>query len=292
MGRRSFFFSKLPTTTTVTRTWSSINSCSNTRDKIAGAVGDDSGAFVVGAVGGSSVNTEEYNGTSWSGGGNNTVAKQNCQCTFGTISDAMLVMGSITSSSDNNVHVEEYNGTAWSNGTNTSTGHRLNNGGGSTSDGFSSGGYNSTANYDICYEWNGSSWSVGGTLPVDWTGHAAGGSGSGDGIIMGGTYAGRSNDSATYNGTSWTNNADSIPNAHSYTSGDHGSTGSYAMLFGGGLNGSASVKTDIWNGTTWSNSDDLTNGRGAGGGSGSGGDAIAISGQSNPSATKTCEVYT
>ena len=83
--------------------------------------------------------TEEYNGTSWSSGGNLGTARQRfAGC--GTQSAGLCMAGFISSLPGTNI-TEEYDGTSWSSGGNLNTALYQQAGAGTQTAGLSMGGY-------------------------------------------------------------------------------------------------------------------------------------------------------
>jgi hypothetical protein len=110
--------------------------------------------------------TEEYNGTSWSSGGNLSSARY-AAVGGGSSSDAIYAGG------ENNyglTSTEEYNGTSWSSGGTMITFHRSRAGSGTSNNAIATAGYyydeetEETGTYTDTEEYNGSTWSSGGNL--------------------------------------------------------------------------------------------------------------------------------
>jgi len=291
MGRRSFFFSKLPTTTTVTRTWSSggnINSSELTNAPIVlGTMTDclNAGGYS-GTSGGSRSGGEIYNGTSWSSINDLPNNKNNSPGACGSTSAGVCINGSGPDTYNSTQHLE-YDGTDWSTNTATNRDSRGNAAAGTLNDCFTAGGISDDADSGkYTQKWNGSSWSGSGLLPVGLTWNPCCGGSSSDAILAG--CNGDTNGTYLYNGTTWSKDND-LNTTYSYNQGgDRGGSSSYHMIAGAGLAGSTKNNCETYNGTTWSVANTLNDSRGAGGGTGSGGDAITVSGQDGG---VTCEEF-
>jgi hypothetical protein len=94
----------------------------------------------MGGLAGSASNvTEEYDGTSWSAGGNLATARA-WLAGAGTQSAGLCMGGDLSGLGGGNV-TEEYDGTSWSSGGNLATARQASAGAGTQSAGLSMGGY-------------------------------------------------------------------------------------------------------------------------------------------------------
>ena len=235
-----------------TGVWSTSNSLPMALQYLSGCGTQTAGLSMAG-FGGSplayGVNTFEYNGTTWSVGGNLNTAR-GVAGGFG-LQTAAAVCGGWTGSADLN-STEEYDGTSWSAGGNLNNARRELGATGIQSAGLCMGGFDSV----LTEEYNGSSWTNGGNLATDryttaveeyngtsWTGggamavarHYLGGCGTQTAALSFAGYEGitpADNSSVTeeYDGTAWSG-AGSVSLARTQLSG-FGSQGA-ALAMGG-----------------------------------------------------------
>ena len=187
--------------------------------------------------------TEEYDGTSWSNGGDAPTGKSD-MVSVGTQTAALWGGGSPTSSAS-----YLYNGTAW-----TGTGAMpfsnrdvYSGGAGTSTAGLSIGGFISPGNYSSTMQnFDGSSWT---NIPQTFPSAPKTNTFSTAGIQTACISAGPGTDSLEWNGSSWTStNALATPS----TSAVHTGTVSGSVLIGGGPGQQTHIQT--WDGTNWSNS--------------------------------------
>lgn len=108
--------------------------------------------------------------------------------------------------------------------------------------------FNSTTSVAKVVGFNPGSWSTGGVYPVSYNGMSNGGS-TPDGVVFGGgtgPVPSYTNQSATYNGTSWTG-APTVPFTHSLG----GGTGPGAAAIGGGGDGNEPGLFAEWDDSSW-----------------------------------------
>jgi len=241
-----------------------------------GGIGSST-AFII--VGGSSDSgnentTREYNGSSWSDGGNIEAIISSTRMS-GTATAALYAGGWDATSgvTEYTSRCETYNGTSWSDSTSMTRG-QANMGSGTTDANFihpcgnignPSAGWGQDATNQL---WNGSSWSDGSDVGTIHSGGGTAGSTT-DCIIMSGYSYGTSdetNASQTLDGTTWSSgSASSIQSRYNCAWGD-GST--KAWLTGGidykSAYGSPTPHvnydaTNYWNGTSWAADTDTPN---------------------------------
>jgi len=135
--------------------WSAASPGITARGSIPGGGGTQTAAFVAGGYNGTTdvANTEEYNGSGWSNGGNLNTARYGLGGA-GTLT-AGLVFGGHENPPDNSTSTEEYDGSAWTAGGALNTGRRNPGGFGIQTAAVSAGGFvapNAAANteeYDV-----------------------------------------------------------------------------------------------------------------------------------------------
>ena len=181
--------------------------------------------------------TQHYNGTGWSLGGNLTLGRADM---FGFGVETAGVVAGGTGSPTPWVKTEEYNGTSWTAGGDLGTGRRGMEGAGTETAGMVCGGYVGPAGTTSTEEYGGTSWTAGGALttsnPINYYNAVTGTQTAG--LRMGGQGT---NVSEEYDGSSWTSgNTMGTPRAYG------GSFGSQtAALIAGGSNPPTSYKTAV-----------------------------------------------
>ena len=163
--------------------WSAATPLTTGRDALVGAGEQIAGIVYGGSDPAVSNKTEEYNGLTWSNGGNLITARLNISKGFGT-QNAAIAIGAVPATSN----TEEYNGTSWSSGNAQTTGGYGARGGtqNSYSKIRSSGDTDSHENYD------GTSWSNQTCAPV--SGRSSAGAGiSADAMLNFGGFPGQNN---------------------------------------------------------------------------------------------------
>jgi len=189
--------------------------------------------------------TQEYNGSAWSLGGNLNTGRGHL---FGFgVETAGVVSGGYTTT--NLANTEEYNGSSWTAGNSMGTARRGMEGAGVETAGLVFGGYVGPAGSTATEEYDGTNWTSGGALttsnPINY--YNAGTGTQTAGLRMGGQGT---NVSEEYNGSSWTagNNMNS-PRAYG------GSFGAQtSALIGGGSNPPTTYLTAVekYDGTSFS----------------------------------------
>jgi hypothetical protein len=187
--------------------------------------------------------TEEYDGTSWSNGGDAPTGKSD-MVSVGTQTAALWGGGSPTSSAS-----YLYDGSSW-----TGTGAMpfsnrdvYSGGAGTSTAGLSIGGFISPGNYSaVMCEFDGSSWT---NIPQTFPSAPKTNTFSTAGIQTACISAGPGTDSLEWNGSSWTStNALATPSSSAV----HTGTVSGSVLIAGGPGYQTHIQT--WDGTNWSNS--------------------------------------
>ena len=222
-------------------------------------------------------NTEEYNGSTWSPGGNLNTARFGIM-SFGTgITSSVAAAGS-TDAGPATPHrtgaTEEYNGTSWTT-VNPASLARFSGGGfGIETAGVICGGSDGTRRNET-EEYDGTSWTAGGNLPSGNSGLSAVGTQTA-GLAWGGSTPSLVTTTFTYDGSSWSTPPANIPVAGNL----HGATGTQTSALGfGGYTPSVTDATIEYDGTAWAiNPATLGTARGTMGGTGTTSAALASCG--------------
>ena len=196
--------------------------------------------------------TEEYNGTSYSAGGNLITARQQIKGA-GTLTAAIGTGGQTPSTLSD---TEEYDGTSWATGGAMINTRRSHAAGGTQNAGLAYGGYG-TANFMTATEhYDGSAWSAGGTLIVGRAQHGGAGT-QNSSLLIGGRGPSYSNSyfncTEEYDGSSWTVGTNTI-NTSYFRSAAAASANAYLAGHGAGASGTPSVISsgETWDGSSWS----------------------------------------
>ena len=151
--------------------------------------------------------TEEYDGTSWTIGGNLNTGRWK-GAAGGTQTAGLFTGGSDGSPPVNSNNVEEYNGASWTAVTAMATIRRYHAGFGVQTDFAAVGGYysNPTSIFtNIVEEYDGTNWTAGTSYPVTIHSHQGFGSSTSAGVICGGTEPGGTGTlTNSYDGSAWT----------------------------------------------------------------------------------------
>jgi len=246
-----------PTTSSATEnydgsTWTTSGALSTGRSEFDGTGTQTAALAVAGNTpggGGPGLNltnaVEEYNGSSWTAGGNYPVSiRQNAA--FGVQTAAVSFGGNPAGSSVTTTN--EYNGSTWTGSGALITSLRYVSGAGIESAGVALLGYSDgiPGIYATAQNYNGSSWTTGGTLNNSRFNGAASGSSSSDVFALGG---GPSNNAELYDGTSFTA-ATSFTTARS-ASGATGITPTTNTLIFGGTTPTATAATEEYTDPTF-----------------------------------------
>lgn len=189
---------------------------------------------------------EEFNGSTWSSGGNLAVAKRRVYGNGGTQTSALITAGSASNDVGQGGACEEYDGTSWANGGEVTYSYVTPIGGNQNS-AISAGGY-SGGNTTNTQEYNGTSWSAGGSISVARRVNPMNGTSESNAMVVGGYTTGASSSTEKYNGTSWSD-AGNLP-AGNYVSGTAGN--SAGAIDGGGAYTAGT--SSVYSGTAWASS--------------------------------------
>jgi hypothetical protein len=260
------------------RCWISGPNMITGRGYMAGGADNSSNAICMGGMTGgpgywqSSAITEEFNGTSWSAGGNLGTARMHL-AGGGNSSDAICMGGIVDDVSS--ALTEEYNGTSWSAGGNLGTARRQLAGAGNSGNAISMGG-DTGSNYlsSVAEKYNGTAWSSAGNLTIGRESLAGGGNSYGA-VAMGGCdLTGDYPTVDTYDGVAW-HQVSPMTVARSLSAGDGDQF--TAICFGGKLY-QPLASTEIFDGTAWSTGGDMITARYALAGGGMSYNAICMGG--------------
>ena len=196
------------------------------------------------------VASNEYDGSSWTAGGNvNNRRFIGASCGTQT---ASLMMGGNSPLGAKRAEVEEYNGTSWAEQSDLPTGTQTNYGLGIQTAALAIGG---NEDPDITLAYDGSSWTSGGNINTGRTNASTAGTQTA-GMIAGGVpqpAGGVTTAVEQYDGSSWTTYSASLSVGSShYTSNNVGTSSRDTAIVAGGSDASgATGKTEIFDGSTW-----------------------------------------
>ena len=264
IGNTNFFQQSLAETMAVGGALSTARAC-------LGGAGIQDAALAIGGFDGGTYHckTEEYDGSSWSAGGQKIIADMGL-AGAGTQNAALAFGGSIQGSC-----TEEYDGSSWSAGGALITGRRYLGGAGIQDAALAIGGGTPTI-VSSTEEYDGSSWAAGGALINARQGVAGAGT-QNAGLAMGG------DNSCTeeYDGISWS--AGGVLITGRSFAGGAGTQNS--SILGGGTTTTAVSCTEKYNGTSWSATTSLIQERRGLAGAGTQDAALFFGGRTNSPTT-------
>jgi len=279
--------------TTSAGVWATANNATTARYNLAGT-GTQTAQLSCGGQpnGGQVVNTEEYDGTSWTNGGDLPVAKRS-NASFGTQTSAVNAAGLSPTPGSFYSTSEEYDGSSWTSGGTVGTARGSHSASGTLTAGLIFGGSNAPGNpgrQAATEEYDGTSWTAGGSLSTARS--VLSGSPNGTqtasyataGIGVPGFIAG----TEEYNGTSWSGGGD-VNTPREQAMG--GGTLTAGLLSGGNNPSGNLTATELYDGTSWTTSAGTLNTArvlGAGGGT----QAAGIVAFGTPPTTAATEEFT
>ena len=281
------------------RTWSSITSLITARQTVGGFGCDSDTATVAAGYDGTGVpsgwvsQTEEYNGSSWSTGGNMTQGRSGVVA-VGSQNSGLIGTGTAYPTAPTCNCTEEYNGSSWSSGGNLITGRYSGGGAGTQNAAITVGGYAGGAS-TLTEEYNGTSWASGGNMPSGFYYNATSGTQNAT-LNWGGTTGPPSYPnnkvSYEYNGSSWTTGPNFIT-TRTRVAGVGAGTQNSSLAYGGGYAPSFSTATEEYDGTSWSSlSSNTITSRDFGAGNGVSTSAFLAGGRVSPSSrTSNAEIF-
>ena len=227
------------------------------------------------------VNTEQYDGTSWTEKNNLNTARYGFGGA-GTLTSAIYIGGEVATSPYPSQAVEQWDGSSWTETTELNTGIRNNVGIGATNtDTITASGYTTTA-VATTEKWNGTTWTE--LADQNAAKYARGGAGTTTaGILFGGQDP--TTNTETWDGSSWTEVAE-LNTAGEYRAAS-GSSSSLVLAVG---KYPAGTNVEAWNGTAWSEINDISTGRWEGSGTGSASFGL-IAGGNTGSVTNATEEF-
>lgn len=237
--------------------WSVGGNMINPRTSTSGTGFSNDSLLTAGGNDGSAMNeTEEYDGSSWSAGGNMSISRwtqltgtQNAATAGGGATPTRLTS------------TEEYDGASWSTGGAMNYAHADGAFSGQQNAGAYFGGYIGGPSLGTCTEfYNGSSWTTGPATPSNSFGGQAQGTSTATTLLLGGTSPsapayGASTCAIDFDGTTY-NAITSTLFCHSVGAG-YGQSSDNMGVVGGCTHGSNGCKTEEWHGVSWSLLPDL-----------------------------------
>jgi hypothetical protein len=235
------------------------------------------------------IDTETYNGSSWTEAPNTNTANQYVPGA-GTTTAALKIAGSTPADGAGTTAVEEYNGTSWTTSPASLASNRKMMGSaqqGTTTASLIFGGTAvapSTPVLDLTEIFDGTTWTE--TADLNTARRSGPGAGTSTAALFISGNSGPTNvaNVEDYNGTSWSETGD--VNTARQSAGGAGST-TAALIFGGA--GAPSGQTEQFNGTSWTEVADLATAREGVGGAGTSPAGLAISGYVSNNVTNTEE---
>jgi hypothetical protein len=215
-----------------------------------GGMGTQTAGLQAGGYNTAALNTSnEFDGTTWTAGGNISTARSDGGAA-GLQTSGLIFGGQTAGDPPYVAALESYNGSTWTNTPSLNTA-RFGQGAGTQNaalmiSGYLNGGPTTTATE----KYNGSSWTTVNSVNTGRYGASTFGSGT-VAVIAGGQGPNGRTNTETWNGTSWTNNT-ALPGARQYMGGG-GIPGGQGVTFGGddgGLNPRPALQTtQLWNGS-------------------------------------------
>lgn len=233
--------------------------------------------------------TEEYNGSSWTAGGNYPGAPKEALGGLGT-QTAGLGFGGYNPTPVQSA-TNEYDGSSWTVGGSLNLARRRFNGGGTQTAGVAAGGVQSAPNADTVAtteEYNGSTWTTVNSLNKSRRSHCMNGVTQTAVLCIGGSQGtAPATETEEYDGTSWTVGPSTLYNI---SEAKGGGTPTGFFVAGGNASGSPGVATNVYDGTSWSSSANMAVSKSAGAGGGTSSAGIVALGTPGP--TNTTEEFT
>ena len=236
-------------------TWSSGGNMNTTRGSNSGFGASKDSALSGGGAESPSpppagVNTEVYNGTTWTEVNNLTTGVQ-VAGNFGTVTAGIFASGSGAPGAGI-ANVQQWDGTNWTEIADVNNARRQSKGGGTTTAALIAGGYApaSSSVVNTVESWNGSSWTE--TTEINTARAALASSQQApytDLVIFSGQEPANSAKTETWNGSSWTETTDM--NTARNNAGSSGTSSTSALAFFGQPPPSQTSITESWDGTSW-----------------------------------------
>ena len=237
--------------------------------------------------------TSEYDGSSWTAGGNLGTARAAYQSGTGSQTAALCASGYGTT---NVALSEEYNGSSWTEGNSMNQARYTVTGGGvQTSAIFAGGsqvGVGPPSSVTNAESYNGTSWTNETVTPANkWTGKAFSGTSETSNIFIG--VGSDSDDTFSYDGSSWTDLSRSlVTGKNTIAGGSQQGTSTSAIITGGFSPAPAIVATSQqYNGTAWVTAPSISTARRGGAAAGTYSAALAVGGE-RPAQSNATEEWT
>ena len=236
-------------------TWSSGGNMNTTRGSNSGFGASKDSALSGGGAETSSpppagVNTEVYNGSTWTEVNNLTTGVQ-VAGNFGTVTAGIFASGSGAPGAGI-TNVQDWNGTSWTEIADVNNARRQSKGGGTTTAALIAGGYApaSSGVVNTVESWNGNSWTE--TTEINTARGALASSQQApytDLVVFSGQEPANSAKTEIWNGSSWTETTDM--NTARNNAGSSGTSSTSALAFFGQPPPSQTSITEFWNGSSW-----------------------------------------
>ena len=271
--------------------WTSANA-RNTAKGGQAAFGTQTAAVLAGGFPSDSDITELYDGTNWTSGNTMNTGRQQVAGS-GTQTDGMAFGGDRPPSEAAQTTIESWDGTSWSTspatlatararagaGRNTAAGTWI---AGGIGPGGGGEGFDATEVYEKSTNVvTAAAWASSGNLNTARDGHATTTNAAADtGLVFGGNYPSGTDNSESYDGTSWTEGPN-LPQALSFLGG--AGTATAGLSFTGRLNpGPRVASTYEWDGSSWTAGGDYGASQAYSGGAGTQTAAIGVAGELPP----------
>ena len=199
------------------------------------------------------IQTELYDGTSWTRSGNMTTGRTLRNSGFGTQTAAVAAGGFRTPPPSGDLSsVEEFNGSTWTGGGALPSARQYNASAGTESAGLTFGGYSGGSNIATTDKYNGSTWTNTGSLTN--ARRKLGGAGTQTaGLAFGGIYPGTRNITEEFNGSTWASGGTMTKEA-SDISGCGIQTNAVSFNSEGPYPNPLDYTACLYDGSTWTNS--------------------------------------
>ena len=277
--------------------WASATAMPRNHGEHIGGAGSAADGLAFGGEGPSNYNyTEEWNGSSWTAGGNYPFSGESIMgC--GLTGTTTLAFGGINNSSPGvrQSVSAKYDGSAWTATNSLPTAKRAGQGFGTNTAAVACGGDTSPGTpggLNTVEEWDGTNWAAVPNAPF-LKGNMGGGAGTlTAGLVFGG-YTGTATTGTTfaYDGTNWTAGG-AMNTGRNQVNGWGGPAGQTAAMCGGGNDGSLSAATEGYDGTSWSTRPNLGTARqGSANGIGTSQTTGVQAGGADPSYVTTVEEF-
>ena len=261
-------------------TWASGGNINEGRNAGASAGTQTSALFSAGdpASAGTTVNTESYNGTSWTEVNNLNTARRECSVGSGLSNSAALNIGGYSGSARLAI-TEKWDGTNWTEVGDMNEAAVFVGSSGSSTSALAWGGSEPSV-VATTESWDGSSWTeVGDLNQARYGGQFCSGQSNLSAMAGGGYHPSSTYLAVTeiFDGTSWTEVGD-LNDARSGNGGTVAGGTTSGLTFGGD-SPPATANTEAWNGSSWTEVNNLSNARNQLGGAGASGiSAVAFGG--------------